>query len=94
MTYDLYWVSVLGYIVITLIILIRERKYTHHAEKAGRVFMPLVCLSLAFLSSTSSGGCAWLMLYAPMLSTSFCRRCSTFWLSSPPCRGFAMCCAT
>lgn len=48
MTYDLYWVSVLGYIVITLIILIRERKYTHHAEKAGRVFMPLVCLSLAF----------------------------------------------
>ena len=30
MTYDLYWVSVLGYIVITLIILIRERKYTHH----------------------------------------------------------------
>lgn len=48
MTYDLYWVSVFGYIVITLIILIRERKYTHHAEKAGRVFMPLVCLSLAF----------------------------------------------
>lgn len=48
MTYDLYWVSVLGYIVITLIILIRERKYTHHNEKAGRVFMPLVCLSLAF----------------------------------------------
>lgn len=48
MTYDLYWVSVLGYIVITLIILIRERKYTHHAEKAGRVFMPLVCISLAF----------------------------------------------
>lgn len=48
MTYDLYWVSVLGYIVITLIILIREHKYTHHAEKAGRVFMPLVCLSLAF----------------------------------------------
>lgn len=45
---DLYWVSVLGYIVITLIILIRERKYTHHNEKAGRVFMPLVCLSLAF----------------------------------------------
>lgn len=48
MTYDLYWVSVLGYIVITLIILIRERKYTHHNEKAGRVFMPLVCISLAF----------------------------------------------
>lgn len=48
MTDDLYWVSVLGYIVITLIILIRERKYTHHNEKAGRVFMPLVCLSLAF----------------------------------------------
>lgn len=48
MTYDLYWVSVLGYIVITLIILIRERKYTHHTEKAGRVFMPLVCLSLVF----------------------------------------------
>lgn len=48
MTYDLYWVSVLGYIVITLIILIRERKYTHHTEKAGRVFMPLVCISLAF----------------------------------------------
>lgn len=48
MTYDLYWVSVLGYIVITLIILIRERKYTHHNEKARRVFMPLVCLSLAF----------------------------------------------
>ena len=40
--------SVLGYIVITLIILIRERKYTHHKEKAGRIFMPLVCLSLAF----------------------------------------------
>lgn len=48
MTNDLYWVSVLGYIVITLTILIRERKYTHHNEKAGRVFMPLVCLSLAF----------------------------------------------
>lgn len=48
MTDDLYWVSVLGYIVITLIILIRERKYTHHAEKAGRVFMPLVCISLVF----------------------------------------------
>lgn len=48
MTYDLYWVSVLGYIVITLIILIRERKYTHHAEKAGHVFMPLVCISLVF----------------------------------------------
>lgn len=48
MTDDLYWVSVLGYIVITLIILIRERKYTHHNEKAGRVFMPLVCLSLVF----------------------------------------------
>lgn len=48
MTYDLYWVSVFGYIVITLIILIRERNYTHHAEKAGRIFMPLVCLSLAF----------------------------------------------
>lgn len=48
MTYDLYWVSVLGYVVITLIILIRERRYTHHAEKAGRVFMPLVCLSLVF----------------------------------------------
>ena len=48
MTYDLYWVSVLGYILITLIILIRERKYTHHAEKAGRIFMPLVCLSLVF----------------------------------------------
>lgn len=48
MTDDLYWVSVLGYIVITLIILIRERKYTHHAEKAGRAFMPLVCISLTF----------------------------------------------
>lgn len=48
MTNDLYWVSVLGYIVITLTILIRERKYTHHAEKAGRVFMPLVCISLVF----------------------------------------------
>lgn len=48
MTYDLYWVSVLGYILITLIILIRERKYTHHAEKAGRIFMPLVCISLVF----------------------------------------------
>lgn len=48
MTDDLYWVSVLGYIVITLIILIRERKYTHHAEKAGRIFMPLVCISLVF----------------------------------------------
>lgn len=45
---DLYWVSVLGYIVITLIILIRERKYTHTTEKAGRVFMPLVCISLGF----------------------------------------------
>lgn len=48
MTYDLYWVSVFGYIVITLIILIRERKYTHHNEKAMRVFMLLVCLSLTF----------------------------------------------
>lgn len=48
MTDDLYWVSVLGYIVITLIILIRERKYTYHNEKAMRVFMLLVCLSLAF----------------------------------------------
>lgn len=48
MTANLYWVSVLGYIVITLIILIRERKYTHRTEKAGRVFMPLVCLSLVF----------------------------------------------
>lgn len=48
MTYDLYWVSVFGYIVITLIILIRERKYTHRTEKAMRVFMLLVCLSLAF----------------------------------------------
>lgn len=48
MTNDLYWVSVSGYIVITLIILIRERKYTHHNEKAGHVFMLLVCLSLAF----------------------------------------------
>lgn len=48
MTDDLYWVSVLGYIVITLIILIRERKYTHHAGKAGRVFMSLVCISLVF----------------------------------------------
>lgn len=48
MTNDLYWVSVLGYIVITLIILIRERKYTHHAEKAGRIFMPLVFISLVF----------------------------------------------
>lgn len=48
MTYDLYWVSVLGYVVITLITLIREHKYTHHNEKAMRVFMLLVCLSLAF----------------------------------------------
>lgn len=48
MTNDLYWVSVLGYIVITLITLIREHKYTHHNEKAMRVFMLLVCLSLAF----------------------------------------------
>ena len=48
MTNDLYWVSVLGYIVITLTILIRECKYTHHGGKAGRVFMPLVCLFLAF----------------------------------------------
>lgn len=94
MTYDLYWVSVLGYIVITLIILIRERKYTHHNEKAGRVFMPLVCLSLTFYVVDFFWGCAWLRLYAPMPSTSFCRRCSTSWLSSPPCRGFAMCCAT
>lgn len=59
MTYDLYWVSVFGYIVITLIILIRERKYTHHAEKAG-VSSCLLCASLwRFMSSTSSGGCAW-----------------------------------
>ena len=48
MTYDLYWVSVLGYIVITLIVLIRERKHTHNAGKAERVFMPLVCISLVF----------------------------------------------
>ncbi len=48
MTDDLYWVSVLGYVVITLITLIRERKYTHHNEKAMRVFRLLVCLSLAF----------------------------------------------
>lgn len=48
MTNDLYWVSVSGYIVITLIILIRERKYTHTTEKSERVFMPLVCLSLGF----------------------------------------------
>ncbi len=48
MTNDLYWVSVLGYIVITLTILIRERKYIYHSEKAGRVFMPLVCISLTF----------------------------------------------
>lgn len=48
MTNDLYWVSVLGYIVITLTILIRERKYIYHNEKVGRVFMPLVCISLTF----------------------------------------------
>lgn len=48
MTDNLYWVSVLGYIIITLIILIRERKYTHRTEKAGRVFMLFVCLSLVF----------------------------------------------
>lgn len=48
MTDDLYWVSVLGYIVITLIVLIRERKYTHNAGKAERVFMSLVCVSLVF----------------------------------------------
>lgn len=48
MTNDLYWVSVLGYIVITLTILIRERKYIHHNEKMGRAFMPLVCISLTF----------------------------------------------
>lgn len=48
MTNDLYWVSVLGYIVITLTILIRERKYIYHSEKVGRVFMPLVCISLTF----------------------------------------------
>lgn len=59
MTNDLYWVSVLGYIVITLTILIRERKYIYHNEKVGRAFMPLVCISLTFLSSTSSGDCAW-----------------------------------
>lgn len=59
MTNDLYWVSVLGYIVITLTILIRERKYIYHSEKVGRAFMPLVCISLTFLSSTSYGGCAW-----------------------------------
>lgn len=95
MTYDLYWVSVLGYIVITLIILIRERKYTHTTPKRRGVSSCLLCASLwRFMSSTSSGGCAWLMLYAPMPSTSFRRRCSTSWLSSPPCRGFAMCCAT
>lgn len=48
MTNDLYWVSVLGYIVITLTILIRERKYIYHSEKVGRAFMPLVCISLTF----------------------------------------------
>lgn len=48
MTNDLYWVSVLGYIVITLTILIRERKYIYHNEKVGRTFMPLVCISLTF----------------------------------------------
>lgn len=48
MTNDLYWVSVLGYIVITLTILIRERKYIYHNEKVGRAFMPLVCISLTF----------------------------------------------
>lgn len=48
MTDDLYWVSVLGYIVITLIVLIRERKYTHNAGKVERVFMSLVCVSLVF----------------------------------------------
>lgn len=48
MTDDLYWVSVLGYVVITLTILIRERKYIYHNEKVGRAFMPLVCISLTF----------------------------------------------
>ena len=48
MTDDLYWVSVLGYIVITLIILIREHKHTHNAGKAERIFMSLVCVSLVF----------------------------------------------
>lgn len=48
MTNDLYWVSVLGYIVITLTILIRERKYIYHSEKVERAFMPLVCISLTF----------------------------------------------
>lgn len=48
MTDDLYWVSVLGYIVITLIVLIREHKHTHNAGKAERVFMSLVCVSLVF----------------------------------------------
>lgn len=48
MTNDLYWVSVLGYIVITLTILIRERKYIYHNEKVVRAFMPLVCISLTF----------------------------------------------
>lgn len=43
MTNDLYWVSVLGYIVITLTILIRERKYT--TTKRWDVPSCLLCAS-------------------------------------------------
>lgn len=94
MTYDLYWVSVLGYIVITLIILIRERKYTHHAEKAGRVFMPLVCLSLVFYVVDFFWGMCLVDAIRSDAVYFVSSACSTSWLSSPPCRGFAMCCAT
>ena len=44
MTNDLYWVSVLGYIVITLTILIRDRKYRYH-NKRWDVPSCLLCAS-------------------------------------------------
>lgn len=45
MTNDLYWVSVLGYIVITLTILIRERKYIYTTTKRWDVPSCLLCAS-------------------------------------------------
>lgn len=94
MTNDLYWVSVLGYIVITLTILIRERKYIYHNEKVGRAFMPLVCISLTFFVVDFFWGLCLVKAIRSDASTTLRRRCSTSWLSSPPCRGFAMCCNT
>lgn len=48
MTKDLYWVSVLGYAVISLIILIKERKSGNRIGKAGYAFLLLVYNSLLF----------------------------------------------